>query len=62
MMKLLDTDGAWLAIGISVFFILVGVVMKRVFVKVLKHSEAAAATPPSTANASNPVSESPQHD
>lgn len=62
MMKLLDTDGAWLAIGISVFFILVGVVMKRVFVKVLKNSEAAAATPPTTAKASNPVPESPQHD
>jgi hypothetical protein len=38
MMKLLDTDGAWIAIGISVFFIVVGVVMKRVFVNVLKNS------------------------
>jgi len=37
MMKLLNTDGAWLAIGISVFFLAVGLVMKRVFVRVLKH-------------------------
>ncbi len=38
MMKLLNTDGAWLAIGISVFFLVVGLLMKRVFVKVLKNS------------------------
>jgi hypothetical protein len=38
MMKLLDTDGAWIAIGISVFFIFVGFVMKRVFVTILKQS------------------------
>lgn len=38
MMKLLDADGAWLAIGISVFFIVVGLVMKRIFIKVLKES------------------------
>lgn len=62
MMKLLDTDGAWLAIGISVFFILVGVVMKRVFVKVLKNSEAASASQHATSDASNPVPEGPQHD
>ena len=42
-MKLLDTDGAWIAIGISVFFIVVGVVMKRVFVKILKNGEGADA-------------------
>ncbi len=39
MMKLLDTDGAWIAIGISIFFILVGVMMKRVFVHVLKNGQ-----------------------
>jgi len=38
MMKLLEVDGAWLAIGISVFFVVVGLVMKRVFVHVLKIS------------------------
>jgi len=38
MMKLLNTDGAWLAIGISVFFLVVGLLMKRVFVNVLKNS------------------------
>lgn len=62
MMKLLDTDGAWLAIGISVFFILVGVVMKRVFVKVLKNSETTSASQHATHDASNPVPESPKHD
>ena len=36
MMQLLNTDGAWIAIGISVFFIVVGVVMKRVFIHILK--------------------------
>jgi hypothetical protein len=36
MMKLLNTDGAWIAIGISVFFIFVGFAMKRVFVTILK--------------------------
>ena len=36
MMQLLHTDGAWMAIGISVFFIVVGVLMKRVFVNILK--------------------------
>lgn len=38
MMKLLDTDGAWIAIGISVFFIFVGFAMKRAFVTILKQS------------------------
>ena len=36
MMKLLDTDGAWIAIGISVLFIVAGLVMHRIFVKILK--------------------------
>ena len=36
MMQLLNTDGAWIAIGISVVFIVVGVVMKRVFINILK--------------------------
>jgi len=55
MMKLLDTDGAWIAIGMSVFFIVVGVVMKRVFVNVLKSS----ATDASVACA---LPETPKHD
>jgi hypothetical protein len=38
-MALLNTDGAWIAIGISVPFIVAGVVMHRVFVNVLKKSE-----------------------
>lgn len=36
MMQLFHTDGAAIAIGISVFFIVVGVLMKRVFVNILK--------------------------
>jgi len=52
MMKLLDTDGAWIAIGISVFFLVVGVLMKRVFVQILK----ASPPPPDTSKPS--VSES----
>jgi len=55
MMKLLDTDGAWIAIGISVFFIVVGVVMKRVFVNILKKSA-------QESEASCATSETPKHD
>lgn len=43
MMTLLDTDGAWMAIGISVLFIIVGLVMKRVFINILKKSGATVA-------------------
>jgi len=35
-MALLDTDGAWIAIGISMVFIVAGLVMHRVFVQILK--------------------------
>jgi len=35
-MSLLDTDGAWIAIGVSVLFIVAGLMMHRVFVNVLK--------------------------
>jgi hypothetical protein len=35
-MALLNTDGAWIAIGISVLFIVAGLVMHRVFVNILK--------------------------
>ena len=38
-MALLNTDGAWIAIGISVLFIVAGGGMHRVFVNVLKKSE-----------------------
>jgi hypothetical protein len=38
-MARLNTDGAWIAMGISVLFIVAGVVMHRVFVNVLKKSE-----------------------
>ncbi len=51
MMKLLDTDGAWIAIGISVFFIFVGVGMKRVFVNILKQDVNASPRLPVTPEA-----------
>lgn len=35
-MVLLNTDGAWVAIGISVLFVVAGLVMHRVFVHILK--------------------------
>jgi hypothetical protein len=35
-MALLNTDGAWIAIGVSVLFIVAGLVLHRVFVNVLK--------------------------
>jgi hypothetical protein len=38
-MGLLNTDGAWIAIGVSLLFIVAGAVMHRGFVNVLKKSE-----------------------
>lgn len=35
-MNLLNSDGAWIAIGVSVLFIVAGLVLHRVFVNVLK--------------------------
>ena len=35
-MALLNTDGAWIAIGVSVLFIVAGLVLHRVFVSILK--------------------------
>ena len=36
-MSLLNSPEAWIAIGISVLFIATGLVMHRVFVKILKN-------------------------
>jgi hypothetical protein len=36
-MALLHTDGAWIAIGVSVLFVIAGLVMHRVFINVLKN-------------------------
>jgi len=41
-MALLNTDGAWIAIGVSVLFIVAGLVLHRVFVNVLKEGLARA--------------------
>ncbi len=35
-MQLLHTDGAWIAIGISVLFVVAGLVLHRVFIRILK--------------------------
>lgn len=35
-MAWLNADGAWIAIGVSVLFIVAGLVLHRVFVNVLK--------------------------
>ena len=35
-MTLLNTDGAWIAIGVSVLFIVAGLVLHRVFINILK--------------------------
>ncbi len=35
-MDLLHADGAWIAIGVSVLFVVAGLVLHRVFVNVLK--------------------------
>ena len=37
-MDLLHADGAWIAIGVSVLFVVAGLVLHRVFVNVLKKS------------------------
>ena len=34
----LQNEGAWIAIGVSLFFIVAGVVMHRVFLRILKTS------------------------
>lgn len=36
MMRLLETDGAWLALGVSALFVVAGLAMHRVIVRVLK--------------------------
>ena len=36
-MSLLNSPDAWIAIGVSVMFIVAGLVMHRVFVKILKN-------------------------
>ena len=36
-MALLQTDGAWLVIGVSLLFVVAGLVLLRVFVNVLKN-------------------------
>ena len=35
-MSWLNTDGAWIAIGVSVLFIVAGLVLHRVFINILK--------------------------
>jgi len=36
-MDLLNTEGAWIAIGVSVLFVVAGLVLHRVFIRILKN-------------------------
>jgi hypothetical protein len=37
MTSLWESEGAWIALGVSVLFIVVGLVMHRVFIHILKN-------------------------
>jgi hypothetical protein len=37
MSRLWQSEGAWIALGVSVLFIVVGLVMHRVFINILKN-------------------------
>ena len=54
-MQLLNNVEAWIAIGISVFFLVVGVLMKRAFIQILKAS-------PSPQGMVRPSTPEPGHD
>lgn len=51
--------GTWIALGVSVLFIVVGFVMHRVFVKILKNGSVEPSTPPAgqTASSAPPTSQ-----
>lgn len=50
----LQNEGAWIAIGVSVVFVLAGVVMHRVFLSILKHPTNDATAPQPRTNDSLP--------
>lgn len=50
----LQNDGAWIAIGISVLFVLAGGVMHRVFLNILKQPPGDPASPLAPPNESRP--------
>jgi hypothetical protein len=52
----LQNDGAWIAIGVSVLFVLAGVVMHRVFLNILKQP------PGETPSPGEPPNESRHHE
>jgi hypothetical protein len=52
----LQNDGAWIAIGVSLLFVVAALVMHRVIVKVLKQP------PPKNRVDAHPPSESPNHE
>lgn len=37
MSRLWQSEGAWIALGVSVLFIVVGLVMHRIFINILKN-------------------------
>jgi hypothetical protein len=53
----LQNEGAWIAIGISLMFVVAGWVMHRVFLRILKNPVPPPASPPNLTeepNAENP--------
>ena len=53
--------GTWIALGVSLLFIVVGLVMHRVFVKILKNGSVEPSTPPAgqTASSAPPTHQEP---
>lgn len=50
----LQSDGAWIAIGASVLFVVAGVVMHRVFLNILKQPPGETPSPGEPPNESRP--------
>jgi hypothetical protein len=50
----LQSDGAWIAIGVSALFVLAGVVMHRVFLSILKQPSGKSALPGDPPNEPRP--------
>ena len=53
----LQNEGAWIAIGMSLLFVVAGWVMHRVFVRILKNPAPPLAHPPDSSMTSNAESQ-----
>lgn len=58
----LQNEGAWIAIGVSVLFVVAGVVMHQVIMRVLKQGDPSAEQPHSTQGAPVAPSTEPDHE